>query len=212
MYFLPGLDYTAHWTDFARKRWGITVREYPHWNLSYFLRVGVFRLSPDPRCEKLSITDIEAKAREDSGLEWIGYGYKKIDSLQRRGFLSKSWPDGINPERKCFTPIAEWNNTVVKQYLARRRIPIPGIDGKRSGGIDLSPACLAWLRAEWPDDLRRILKVFPLAARQADRAPQIEANEKTERAARKLTRRAGAGTGDHAFSDQTGGLQPACDL
>lgn len=173
MHFLPDMDYSRYWIEYAIRRWGVTVRSYQHWNTTYFLRRGVFRTGPDTSIPKLTIGDIERTAREDSGIEWIGYGYKKIDSLQRRGFLTHDWPDGINPERKCFAPLAEWNNTEVKAYLSRRRIPIPGIDGKRSTGISLMPTCLAWLRDEWPDDYKRVLKVFPLAEAQADRSAQL---------------------------------------
>jgi 3'-phosphoadenosine 5'-phosphosulfate sulfotransferase (PAPS reductase)/FAD synthetase len=199
MYFLPGLDYTRHWVEFAQRRWSVTVREYQHWGITYYLRRGVFRAAPDDDCPKLTILDIERAARQDSGIEWIGYGYKKIDSLQRRGFLTHDWPGGINEKRKCFAPLAEWNNTEVKAYLSRRGIPCPGIDGKRSTGISLTPECLEWLRDEWPDDYRRILKVFPYASGQADRAAEIRA----ERERRKASARAARA----ALADQPGAVQ-----
>lgn len=175
MYFLPGMDYTAYWCEFAERRWAVRVRQYQHWNTAYYLRRGVFREPLD--VASVSIGDIEYAVREDSGLDWIGYGYKKIDSLQRRGFLTKEWPRGLNAKRKAFTLIGGWNNTEVRAYLSRQRIPIPGIDGKRSTGISLTPECLEWLRDEWPDDYRRVLKVFPYAEAQADRAAAIRARE-----------------------------------
>lgn len=172
MYFLPGLDYTEYWCEFARNRWGVAVRQYQHWSTTYYLRRGVFRQAVD--VPSLSIQDIEFCARKDAGVEWIGYGYKKIDSLERRAFLGRDWPGGVNASAKKFTLLSEWNNTDVRSYLSRRRIPIPESDGRRSSGICLTPECLAWLRAEWPDDYRRILKTFPFAAAQADRADGIK--------------------------------------
>lgn len=171
MYFIPGMDYSDFWCRYAEQRWAIPVRRYQHWNTSYYLRHGLFR---EPvKAPKVTILDIEAAVREDSGLEWIGYGYKSIDSLQRRGMMNK-WVDGINPVRKIFTPIKTWNNTDVRSYLSRRRIDIPvQINAKRSSGMDLSPQCMEWMRREWPDDYRRVLKIFPHAEAQADRAAYI---------------------------------------
>jgi phosphoadenosine phosphosulfate reductase len=166
MHFLPGLDYSEFWCDYARRTFGITVRQYQHWNTCYFLRRGVFRAPVD--VPVIKINDIEAAAREDSGLEWIGYGLKSIDSLQRRGRMN-GWADGICPERQLFTPIKNWNNTEVLAYLSRRRIQIPSFAGKRSTGIDLTPETLYHFRTNWPEDYHRILRVFPHAEGQADR-------------------------------------------
>jgi 3'-phosphoadenosine 5'-phosphosulfate sulfotransferase (PAPS reductase)/FAD synthetase len=186
MYFLAGLDYTAYWTGLARRRWGVRVHEYLHWNTVEYLRAGLFRAAP-VETRKVTIKDIERRAREDSGIEWIGYGYKATDSLHRRGMLNR-WPGGIAPDGprgRIFAPLKHWNDNDVKSYLAWQRIPLPATDGaKRNSGISLSPFALAWMRAAWPDDYRRILKVFPYAIAQADRAEEVRAQIAAAKAAR----------------------------
>jgi phosphoadenosine phosphosulfate reductase len=189
MYFLPDMDYSQHWCDFARKRWGITVREYLHWDTIELLREGVFRAEA-LKMRRVTIGDIEARVRKDSGFEWIGWGLKSVDSLERRGMIF-SWPNGVcNTARgKVFTPIKNWNHKDVKAYLTRNGIPIPKTDdesGNRTGnGISLDPSCMHWIRREWPEDYKRILKVFPFASAQADRHEAFLAIKQQERAAKK---------------------------
>jgi hypothetical protein len=187
MFFIPGMDYTAHWTDLARRRYGIVVREYLHFGSIGMLRNGVFRSYPID-APAVSITDIEAKARQDSGIEWIGYGYKSVDSLERRGMIH-SWPGGIchDARGKIFAPLKDWKNRDVFAYLTRRKLPIPRGDGStRDFGIDAMPATLAWLREHWPDDYKRILKVFPFAAAQADRAEPLRLAKEATRKQRRV--------------------------
>ena len=211
MHFLPGLDYTRHWIEFAERRFQIKVRSYQHWGLSYYLRRGVFRSEPDQTVPVVNILDLEAAVRQDTGLDWIGYGYKSIDSLQRRGMMNR-WPGGINEKRHSFAPLKGWSNGDVMAYLSRRGLPSCSIDGKRVSGISLTPESLEYMRREWLADYRRILEVFPLAIAQADRAQGIrekrqrgitEKRNKT-RAARRHQASAGA---DHpALADQPGAL------
>jgi len=207
MYFVPGMDYTQYWVDYAWKRWRVKVRLYQHFTISYFLRRGVFRSAPDPSFPSSKIEDVIAKAREDSGIEWVGFGYKLIDSLQRRGWWKRFAETGCDESTHRFAPLLHWNNTEVKAYLSRRGIPCPGIDGKRSTGIALTPDCLEWLRDEWPEDYKRVLRIFPFAEAQADRAPGIREHKARERAERQASARAAR----LAKSDQSGAVQPAVD-
>lgn len=177
MYFIAGLDYSEYWKELAEKRWKIKVHLLQHWMTAYYLRNGVFRL-PVPDIPRVKLEDVEKQARALSKYEYIVYGYKSIDSLQRRAWLSK-WKDRINREKKLFAPLKDWNNTDVYSYLMRRRIPAPEAD-KRVSGVDLTPDCMAFFRREWPADYKRILKVFPYAAYQADRAELIRKNKASE--------------------------------
>jgi len=207
MYFVPGMDYTQYWVDYAQKRWGVKVHLYQHFTISYFIRRGVFRSAPDASFPLITVEDVIAKAREDAGIEWVGFGYKLIDSLQRRGWWKRHAETGCDASSKRFSPLLHWNNTHVKAYLSRRGIPCPGIDGKRSTGMALTPDCMEWLRDQWPDDYRRVLRIFPLAEAQADRAPGIrerKLRERTERQA--IARQARV-----AQRDQSGAVQPPVD-
>lgn len=180
MEFLPGMDYTAYWCGLAESRWKVEVRRYQHWGVSIAFRTGTFLPFPI-NVPRIKLADIERAVRADTGIEWIAYGYKSIDSLQRRAWMNK-WSRGLNPDKKILAPLKDWNGTDVQAYLQRRRIPAPD-QGKRVSGIDLTPGCMEFFRREWPADYQRILRAFPLAGRQADRAAEIPVRRKAGRPA-----------------------------
>ncbi len=93
MYFLPGMDYAEYWCRFAERRWGVRVRQYQHWGITYYLRRGVFRSAPDLSVPKLTILDIEAAAREDSGIEG------RVESMRSEN-VSHPLRNGTTPRSK----------------------------------------------------------------------------------------------------------------
>jgi 3'-phosphoadenosine 5'-phosphosulfate sulfotransferase (PAPS reductase)/FAD synthetase len=192
MYFVPGLDYTKFWCDFARKRWGVDVIECQHWSTSRYLRQGLFRARP-LEVPRLSIADVEAYARLQTKRWWIGYGYKKFDSLERRGMITGWYNDTGHPwseKRGIFAPVDHWNDGQVISYLQANDIPVPGLGMGKCSGVSTAPYSMEWLRTEWPDDYKRILKVFPYAAAQADKMNQIREWKEQRRQMRLAERRA----------------------
>ena len=169
MAFLPGLDFTQALIDYCRERWDVELRVYQHFIISYFLQNGVF-------CEPvtvptMAITDVEDAVRADTGLEWIAYGYRRQESLQRRGMLSAWGPGAVGHQRKCFAPIADWSPRGTMRYLQQRAIAFP----PPTRGWDLTPQHLAWVKQAWPADYQRILEVFPYADYQVHRADAANA-------------------------------------
>ena len=137
--FSWGPDYTEYWCEYARKRWGVKVWTYQHFFGVWLLRNGSFRSEPLD-IPMVRMADVKSAARLDSGIEWIGYGYKRRDSLERNAMLSE-WPDGICDKRRVFAPIKDWSDREVFAYLNRRRIIDPDrLDGSRSTEINLNPA------------------------------------------------------------------------
>lgn len=193
MYSIPHLDSTKFICDYARERFGIDVFELPHWATSHDLREGRFRARA-MNVPLLKVTDIERMARLKSGLRWIGVGYKKQDSLERRGMLTDwytKYGGPANPDRGVYTPIDDWSHRDVRDYLAAHNIVVPSID--KSGGqsgITTAPHSMAWLREFWPDDYKRMLRYYPYAVAQADRVPMLDALKEQKRQARIAERRA----------------------
>lgn len=169
MSFLPGLDYTAHWVDFAWKRWRVKVREYPHPGTIEYLRSGTMaRQAYD--IPVLKHTDVEMVVRQETGLRWLVYGYKRSDSIERNAMMA-SWPNGVDHRRKIVAPIHRWTQRQVRAYLTVVGIPYEEpYEKRKSNGVGLAPDDMRWIKSDWPGDYRRILKVFPNAAAQIDRA------------------------------------------
>ena len=173
MYFIPGLDYSDYWCNFAAKRWKVEVLQVQHFDTGYLLANGYF-CEPVDDVPSLTITDIEAHVRAQLGEDWlrawIAYGYRMDESLERRGMLNSWGPKFCYAVTRRCAPIAQYRAREVYAYLQRRRLPIPAVDDvARTSGVSLEPRMLNWMRTAWPDDYRRILRVFPHAIAQADR-------------------------------------------
>jgi 3'-phosphoadenosine 5'-phosphosulfate sulfotransferase (PAPS reductase)/FAD synthetase len=185
MFFIPGLDFSRFWCEYAADTFHVKVRQYQHWNTSNYLRNGIFRSPVD--VPAVSVKEVEAMAKRESGCEWIGYGYKSRDSLERRGILSM-YVDGINAKEKRFAPIKDWSEKDVKAYLSRSGIIIPNLSYGRSVGVNVLPSSMLYLRENWPSDYDRVLQVFPGAAAQADRALELQRQKEIERELAKRNR------------------------
>lgn len=174
MYFLPGLDMTEDLAYRIKHKYGLKLHTLMHWATCGYLRRGTFRAAAEPDYPVVELADIERQIRSETGALWIGYGYKSCDSLERRGMMN-SWPNGICQRRLVFAPLVDTSNSQVVEYCRVNHIYMPdNWAGKRTTGIDLSPGCLRWMKMRWPMDYQRVLRVFPFASSQADRADQAD--------------------------------------
>lgn len=202
MYFVPGMDYTDYWCSYAEKHFGVKVHLLQHYTLSQFLRDGTF-CDPVPNCPEVTAREVEDKARELSGLDWVGYGYKLNDSPSRRQYLTFTADWGVRyrdgklafaPHFGCcqslrrFSPIIAWQDKDVMSYLSRRKIQIPSMSSRRVNGISLRPDMMLELRTNWPADYKRVLKYFPYAIAQADRAALVQRQHQANLAKRRQER------------------------
>lgn len=158
MYLVPGLDCVQIALDQARARWGVTVRQYPHWLTARLMKQGIY-CHPTWRNDDLpevKLHDIYLMAMADTGCRLVATGAKKSDSSWRRRFMS------VKSAEVC-TPIEGWNKYDVLSYLRMRAIPLPPSSGKSATGIDLSPDSLLWLHDTFPQDFARVCEHFPFA-------------------------------------------------
>ena len=194
MYPLPGMDYTQFLIDWVRRRYGLRLRTYPHYSTICNLNDGIFRPHlPDPP-DKITFNEILNVVRVDTGLDYVMYGIRRSDSMGRRLMIDKWSDDAFDTKSRLFNPIYDWTNSQVFNYMTRYRLPLLGPTEHQINGIGLEPFGLEWLRAHWPRDYQRILKVFPHAAAHADRAEEIRretAVKRQDRLAKVRLRRSG---------------------
>lgn len=159
MYLVPGLESVEIELERARKRWGIEIRQYPHWLVQKVVKNGVYCASHwrNDSLPDWKLADIYALALLDSEMPQLATGAKSADSGWRRRFMSTQREDQI------FYPIAKWHKYDVLAYLRARGIPLPPSSGHTATGIDLSEKSLLWLHDTFPDDFKRLCEVFPFA-------------------------------------------------
>jgi 3'-phosphoadenosine 5'-phosphosulfate sulfotransferase (PAPS reductase)/FAD synthetase len=174
MYLVPGLECVEEQLDFARKRWGMTIRQYPHWVLSRVLRAGVYRFvgfnqlldysagagrhENSEGIPELGLHDIYAMAKAEAQIGLIATGAKKSDSLWRRKMMG-NW----GTRKDILYPLKHWNKPDVYSFLMANHIPIPDTSKANATGIDLTQKSLLWLADSHPRDFQKLCEVFPLA-------------------------------------------------
>lgn len=161
MYFVKDLDHIERYVKWVKTRYPkIEFIQAPHWNLTRILRTGMYCV-PNPRIKLLTLKDIEQSMRLRYGIEWVFYGMKKADSMNRRLMLN-TYTDGMN-NGKCY-PLQDWSNKDVLAYMTQKKLPTPVRYSKNaSGGVGFNKECFVWLRENYLHDLQKILKAFPMS-------------------------------------------------
>lgn len=234
-YMVKGLRCQEEMLAIAKARWGVDVIRVPNPGLIDRLRDGRLTPARSRITAKLSHRDLMDLVRRRTGVQWIASGERKADSLMRRGMLSAC--NGCWHKFSRVFPLQDWRVADVLSYLKARHIPEPHRFGRESrtagvGDLGISrPEHLDWLRAEYPDDYRKVLEVFPWAEsirhRNAERekhgwTPTDDSSEETgsevsgeggaeTEGGKKATRGRRAVPGDPPAADQERAVQSAGD-
>jgi len=165
MYFVKNLRHLNFFLEWVKRYPNATLHQLPHWMVSYYIKHNYFSIpTPGRSIKALKQADIEGKAREISGCDWIVFGHKKADSMNRRIMLSTYKFDCINDKGKKIYPLALWTKRQVKSYIQINNIIKPIEYGaKNSNGLDLNIDVFLYLREFFPDDLEKIFNIFPLS-------------------------------------------------
>jgi len=163
LFRVRGLEIVKDWAEAVKKRTGVKVRMYPHFDLCRCYNNNV--LQPhfkNLRVPKIGMKDIERIFRRDAKVEWIAYGWRRNDSCSRALILKTC--RGYDPKTKRIFPLRGWRRSQVYDYLRQRDIEIPpGLGRKDQGGLDFHPGALQELRDKHPADWQRWLRDFPFA-------------------------------------------------
>lgn len=159
-YLVPGLETTEFWLRFVKCHWKIQIVQFPHPNLSTIYRHGIYTPRYHDKLRLFKQVDIECLLKQRLGIDWIAYGHRSSDSLERRALLHRC--RGIDEQTRRFYPIWTWKTGNVLAYLKRHKIPIPENMGKRSSGVSMQRDCILWLYDHARGDYEKVKSVFPL--------------------------------------------------
>lgn len=165
LYRVANMDIVAEWAADVKRRWGVAVRQYPHFDLSRCYEHAVFRPHMQRKVPKIDMADIEQAFRKDASIDWIAYGWRRNDSFSR-ALIMKACAGMDFKTRRVF-PIRSWRRQDVYKYLSDRSIPLPnGLGRKDQGGLDFHPQALLYLKNHYPRDWDRWRRDFPFAEAQ----------------------------------------------
>ena len=161
MYFIKGLEHIEKYIRWAKEKYpNIEIEQIPHWNLTYILRNGMFCVR-NPKVKLLKLADIDKAVKCKYKADYSFYGMKKADGMNRRLMLNTY--ENYENNGKVY-PLADWTKEDITTYIRLHKLPEPvRYSKKASGGIGFNPECFVYLRENYPEDLKKILKVFPMS-------------------------------------------------
>ena len=165
MYFVKDLEHIDRWIKWAQAKYpNAEFVQVPHWNLTYILRSGLYCVA-NPKVKLMKLADVVKAMRLKYGIGYCFLGMKKADSMNRRLML-KGYEESGYENAGLVYPLADWTQKDILAYMRQRNLPAPiRYSLKASTGVGFNEDCLLWLRDNYPQDLQKIYKVFPMAER-----------------------------------------------
>ena len=113
----------------------------------------------------MKLADVAKSIRLKYGMEYCFLGMKKADGMNRRLML-KGYEENGYENNGFVYPLADWTQKDILAYMKQRNLPEPiRYSLKASSGIGFNEDCLLWMRKNYPQDLEKIYRVFPMAER-----------------------------------------------
>lgn len=166
MFIVPNLEHLNPYIAFARHKYPKAEWvQAPHYVLTEYVKTGYMGCKQNTKQRKCRLADIVEKVREQTGIEWVGLGFKQSDSLNRLLMLRQYDRQGICESGKKFYPLSEYNNGDINAYIRHSKLIKPETYGNkgRSVGTDITNYnYLKWLEKHHPADLARVFDMFPM--------------------------------------------------
>ena len=170
-YLVPDLEFVNRSIKYYEACFETEIALLPSPSLYRMLNNLVFQapenchLIEEAELEEFDYDWILERWKRDIGLDeatFVAHGTRANDSIMRRTALNK-W-GSLNPKRRTFLPIYDWNKERLRQCLRDNHITLP-VDyemfGRSFDGIDYR--FLQPIKDKFPRDYARILEFFPLA-------------------------------------------------
>lgn len=162
MYICPDLSFQEKTLEWYEKKYQTEIMRIPHMDCSEFFHYGSFR-QPDPTFPIVSINDIYHFMRVTYDMWWIAAGERIDDSIVRRAMIKNS--SSIDVKRGRFYPVAYWKKKEIMEYIKFHNLYL-GADSRKLGFSfkSLWGYELAMLKHHFPDDYKKVLRLYPFAA------------------------------------------------
>lgn len=178
MYFVKDLEHIDKYIRFSKSRYNnVRFEQVPHWILSQIHNTGLYCVPQKTRLIKLS-TVIQAMKLK-TGIDYVFLGEKQADNMSRRIKLRQYEEEAISNTKNIY-PLTKWRDGDVLTYIQKNRLPKPINYGKKKNrpvGVIFDTEVYVWLRENYPQDLQKLLKAYPLSEKilfDYDREQQIQ--------------------------------------
>lgn len=169
MYTVKDMEHIGRYISWATNRYdNIRFIQIPHYSVFSYIKVGFMGCNMNPKQRKYTLEQLTDEVRSRTGIEWAFFGFKQSDSLNRRLMLRGYEDEAINPKTKKCYPLSKYKNSDILRYIEDHDLIRPEKYGgeHQSAGCDISDLhYLLYLRENFPNDLKRLFAVYPLAER-----------------------------------------------
>lgn len=161
MYLVPELEFQEKMLRWYENKYNTEIIRVPHFEVSEFLKYGSFTLY-DHNVDVVGITDTYEYIRQKTGIHWIAAGERCADSIVRNAMIKQS--GSIDYKRGRFYPIAYWKKNDVMQYIKHKKLYLSPEQKKLGFSFrSLAGSELAVIKENYPEDYKKILKIYPFA-------------------------------------------------
>ncbi len=164
LYYVKGLSYREDFIKYYEDKYGREIVRLPHPELALYKKNNVFGCgkAKDRENQEVSLSENDNILRRQYNVSYIAYGYKKTDSLSRRGMIWHG--DGIDERNKKIFPVADFSNKDIMYYVKKNKLLLPPEykDGYRDINNFFEKRALTWLISRYPNDYEALKTEYPL--------------------------------------------------
>ena len=168
MYVVKDLAHINRYFVWIKSKYkNVRIIQVPHFAVSTYIRVGYLGCEKNEKQKIYNLSQITELVRKETCVEWVFYGFKKNDSLNRRLMLQTYENEAINvASKKCY-PLSKYKNGDILKYIENNNLIKPECYGKgQSSGTDVSDInYLLFLKEKHPDDLKKVIREYPMTER-----------------------------------------------
>lgn len=169
MYVVKDLSHINRYVNYATKKYfNARFIQVPHFAVYSYRKTGYMGCIKNTKQRLYTMAQLTDIVREKYGVEWAFFGFKQSDSMNRRLMLRTYKDEAINEQQKKCYPLSSYKNKDVLQYIESQALVKPEKYGNaQSAGTNISDInYLLFLRNNYPDDLKKVLREYPLVERK----------------------------------------------
>lgn len=164
MYMVKGLSFVEKYIQYAERSYSnVEFIQVPHYALGSYIKYGTFGIAANPDQKLYSLSSLVESVRTRLNIEWVCFGFKQSDGLNRRLMLRTYEKEGINIKNKKIYPLSKWKNADCYYYISENNLIQPLKTSNRpSQDVDINDCeFLLWVKNNYPKDLVKIFNTFP---------------------------------------------------
>ncbi len=130
--------------------------------MSKYINKNVFGFGQGKQATRIiKPLELDNYFRKKYNMSYIAYGYKKVDSLSRRGIIWHG--DGMDKRNKKIYPIADFTEKDCFHYIEKNKLKLPPEYncGFRDINTFFEKDTLLWLKNTYLEDYNNVIIEYP---------------------------------------------------